>query len=766
MTTTLDDVASGANSASAVDETNPGTQATSQLAGTSDTAPPEVTAAVADKAPATVTLGTDVGAATSIPATSTADSAGSTSNPVDQLSSSQAGTADASSSTDSTAPSGIQSNQSSVSHQDASTATNESASQSSVATQDAASSNANDTVSDTPTLDHKFIGLDGSPIRGLKYRFESDGSVIDGVTDSDGNASPVKSFTAGSDCVVSVLTDGGAYKQVACYLVPTADTSATLMSGSMVLESETQQHGGSSDDVSGEPSSPAKDTGKAQTHPAYPSEGEASTGTTQAPSSSGGGNTAPVSSSGGSATAKPSSGTPNAAPSGTTAAGASKASNVPSPHKDPGTAKGGSGKPAPTKATTTSARDALGHPQAAPAETFTDWANHKVHAAWHYIEDLFGLDANPLVGKAAPPKTQPKAQTPSVASSAPQDLTALQSLIKLAEEQTAHTMPSSHTVDNLNKLISGSMTYGSKAESKSLGQCYMYVKIALWRANAVKFLKNKNGAFDSLGGSYAKVAGAFLMSQGFENVTDQVPDARWALPGDVIVYHVKGDTETADGKGREGHIDIRTYHYYISDFKRNYLCFRGLRGGLHYYEPIGIYRKPGFSDPLALARMKAFLKIIRSREAKTFFAFGDEKTYTASRGVFRIQDGIKDFSTYPLNPNKSEDHQGAYQLARSSWTRGHAPDTGALPSDFSPQTQDRYAVWLMEGEPGRFGPKPDYPALPNALGYIRQGDIDQAVSILRKRQWPSLPGGGQDQGYTAAEMKADFAKYLKEYGGA
>jgi muramidase (phage lysozyme) len=63
--------------------------------------------------------------------------------------------------------------------------------------------------------------------------------------------------------------------------------------------------------------------------------------------------------------------------------------------------------------------------------------------------------------------------------------------------------------------------------------------------------------------------------------------------------------------------------------------------------------------------------------------------------------------------------------------RGHALGTGALPSDFTPQTQDRYAVWLMEGEPGRFGPKPECLPAPSALGYIRQGDIDQAVSLLR-----------------------------------
>ncbi|KVF20131.1 flagellar hook-length control protein FliK [Burkholderia vietnamiensis] len=619
--------------------------------------------------------------------------------------------------------------------------------------------------SGAPVLDHVFVGLDGTPIKGLKYRFESDGAIIDGVTDGDGKAAPVNSFSAGADCAVLVLTDSGAYKQVACYTVPTADTSATLMSGSMVLESETQPHAGSSDDAAREPSPPVDDTRSSQSHPAYSSQDESTAGGASSAPSTTNDNTPAAATSGNSETIKATDGRPGAAASSTPPVGSAKSSTTPLPKKGTTIAKGSSGKGAPST-TTTAARDKLGHPQAAPTETFTDWASHKVHAAWHFIEDLFGLDWNPVAGTVVRPQTPASAQGGAAnTSSAPRNLTAVQSLISIAEGQTEHSMPSSATVVNLKKIADGSITYGSKPSKKSKGQCYMYVKIALWRGNAIKFIKNKKGDFDAAGGSYAKVAGEFLMSQGFVNVTDQLPDARWALPGDVIVYHVKGDAETADGRGQPGHIDIRTYHYYVSDFKRNYLCFSG-GGGTHFYEVSGIYRKPGYFDPLALARMKAFLKIIRSREAKAFFSFGDEKTYFASQGVYKIQNGIKDFSTYPSNPQKAEDHQGAYQIARSSWKRGHALGTGALPSDFTPQTQDRYAVWLMEGEPGRFGPKPECLPAPSALGYIRQGDIDQAVSLLRKRQWPSLPGGGQDQGYTMTDMKADFDKYLREYGGS
>lgn len=423
----------------------------------------------------------------------------------------------------------------------------------------------------------------------------------------------------------------------------------------------------------------------------------------------------------------------------------------------PAAIKGSTGK-APTLTTVATNRDAVGHPQAQPEESFTDWAGRKVNGAWHFIEDWLGVTTNPVAGKTVPgvkPPAGAAALSPAVLS--PAD--AAKKLATIAEEQTAYSMPSSSTVVNLKQISDGTIKYGTKKTRQSKGQCYMYVKIALWKANAIKFVKGKDGKFAGGGGSYAKVAGAFLKSQGYEDVTAELPDARWAWPGDVIVYHVKGDTETADGHGQPGHIDIRTYHYYVSDFKRNYLCMSGPNadGTRHFYEVSGIYRKHGLSDPLPIARMRAFLKILRSREAKTFFLLGDDKTYHASQGVYTLQGGIKDFSTYP--PGAS--HQGAYQMTKSVWTAGQLLEQGALPNDFSPRTQDRFAIFLMEGRPGRLDPKTGEPRL-SALGYVRLGDIDNAVAQLRA-EWACLPGTSQDQGYTMAQLKADFDKYVKEY---
>jgi hypothetical protein len=61
------------------------------------------------------------------------------------------------------------------------------------------------------------------------------------------------------------------------------------------------------------------------------------------------------------------------------------------------------------------------------------------------------------------------------------------------------------------------------------------------------------------------------LPKGFKDVTAEVPDARWAAAGDVIVYAWSDTTwETRKEKDpkspNHGHIDIRDYDFYISDF--------------------------------------------------------------------------------------------------------------------------------------------------------------------------------------------------------
>ncbi|WP_080422261.1 hypothetical protein [Burkholderia ubonensis] len=48
------------------------------------------------------------------------------------------------------------------------------------------------------------------------------------------------------------------------------------------------------------------------------------------------------------------------------------------------------------------------------------------------------------------------------------------------------------------------------------------------------------------------------------------------------------------------------------------------------------------------------------------------------------------------------------------------------------------------------------------LGYVRTGEIEKAAALLRN-EWACMPGTSQDQGYTMAQLKADFDKYVKEF---
>jgi hypothetical protein len=45
---------------------------------------------------------------------------------------------------------------------------------------------------------------------------------------------------------------------------------------------------------------------------------------------------------------------------------------------------------------------------------------------------------------------------------------------------------------------------------------------------------------------------------------------------------------------------------------------------------------------------------------------------------------------------------------------------------------------------------------------VRTGEVEKAVELLRN-EWACMPGTSQDQGYTMAQLEADFDKYVKEY---
>ncbi|WP_292936796.1 hypothetical protein [Noviherbaspirillum sp.] len=335
------------------------------------------------------------------------------------------------------------------------------------------------------------------------------------------------------------------------------------------------------------------------------------------------------------------------------------------------------------------------------------------------------------------------------------DLDKVKALIEFGMEQAGwvHTADTSATI--IEKMKSGKYqidgTKNANGFGASVHRCTKYVKIALWKAG----YSHNNGDIAPLIAA-AKDMGAALVNAGFTDITTQIPDARWAAPGDIIVYKQIGSDTSV------GHIDIRSYDGYISDFFETYLPVTG-------FEVIGIYRK--YYDPLPEIRMRAFLKVIRSREAETVMhKYGDDATYramplSAKKGLL-----FEGFSMHPFeNSEQKSTPSGAYGITLSTWRNyTHAKNKPerknwvVVPSDeqkFSPKVQDRIAVAMME-QAGGYNYNNNHGK--NALAHIRCGDIEKAVQLLNKNDWPSLPGGPQSRGYIMTQMMADYETFLSE----
>lgn len=297
------------------------------------------------------------------------------------------------------------------------------------------------------------------------------------------------------------------------------------------------------------------------------------------------------------------------------------------------------------------------------------------------------------------------------------DLEKVKALIDFATEQATWKHPENKT----SASIIGEMkqgTYqkeGTKDDTESAHRCTKYVKIALWKAG----YSHNNGDIAPLV-SPAREMGPALEAAGFANITKQIPDGRWAAPGDVIVYKDKR------GDARAGHIDIRTYDGYISDFIGKRLPTSG-------FEVIGIYRK--FYDPLPEQRMRAFLKVLREWEcheekddAKRYFMLGIGLKINGNRT-------FTDTTKHPFEDTEitKNNPAGAYQILLSTYKGYVAPKTD-IQRGFSPVIQDRIVISMLESIPKyKFG---------DVLANIRKGEITEAVNKLGKT-WTSLPSGDQ-----------------------
>lgn len=284
--------------------------------------------------------------------------------------------------------------------------------------------------------------------------------------------------------------------------------------------------------------------------------------------------------------------------------------------------------------------------------------------------------------------------------------------------------------------------------------CAKYVKVGLWYAGY-------GPATQSIGSGVqlARQMGPELIKAGFKEVAlakvkihagQQIieqPDITFALPGDVIVYQKTAAPNEA------GHIDVRTYHGFISDFvwpARN--GFPDVRK----YTVIGVYRK--YSDTLAEARVKAFLRIIREHEAKGFkdpyYALRFDPSNRANPFVT-----FDDMTKHPFALSGVDTPAGAYQIKWKTFKFGI--DATGWPTSFMPIDQDRMAIYLLQGR--RAGKSTVFP-IRTSLGFIMEGKVEQAINDTHLyNEWACLPGGGKQSQISMNEVKLKFEDYTMEY---
>jgi muramidase (phage lysozyme) len=268
---------------------------------------------------------------------------------------------------------------------------------------------------------------------------------------------------------------------------------------------------------------------------------------------------------------------------------------------------------------------------------------------------------------------------------------------------------------------------------------------------------------------------------GFSDVTAQVPDPRWAAAGDVIVYRwseqnweYKKKKKKSDSLPNYGHIDIRDYEEYISDFipesHHPGWLFDQSRigkpeaGYCAAYVDIRIYRK--VYDPLPTLRIRAFLRCLREFECQA--ESDDIKRYRMLNKALPNVAG-KTFQSYKTHPWATVPDSargiataaGAYQIVYSSWKEILDRQSLQLPDGaeaFSPIVQDKIAVIKIEER--------------GVLHLIRAGKIEEALAFTSKSggkgipslasEWTSLPGGKENTMRRAADGRAMDMPYFKE----
>ncbi|SNS42872.1 hypothetical protein SAMN06265795_102660 [Noviherbaspirillum humi] len=627
---------------------------------------------------------------------------------------------------------------------------------------------------DTATLSMSIIDFAMQPIPGLKYRLKTPTTTIAGVTKDDGRLELLVDLDPSTEVELYVYREHACdYKYVGTLLAEAGWNGYSIVSPKVKAEVETELHHGEPGNAEQQLPKPSADEKKAAPAPSGTSASSAPQGTKNLEKN---------------ATGKGSSN--------------DKATN---PSSKPTTA------PNQTAVKVVNDRDSRGHPQATVQDSTLDWLKRKVLAAFN-LWTWKDFHINPSTPKAKPaarpatPQPQKKNATPSSPAPVPlpvpqahpklqpsiekpvavntQDaVEQVKRLVEFAENQlsldyTPYKRAGAPTINVLAKYAQEKdPKFDPKAPTSPKGICLVYVKVALHRSGYTSGHGNSR---------HAKESGADWISYGFTDISQQLPkieiryedvsksisvgvmkadsdtavpekyfatytqpDLMYTAPGDIIVYEqVHPYDPTASG-----HIDIRTYHGFVSDFSwRTIPSLGGQRRDTKRYRVTGIYRK--ISDPASFRNVDAFLRILRELEAKDY-----QKPYQALRRENRREVTFDSWETHPGTKLGQKVVAGAYQIMWATWN-SIIKKTG-WPELFNPQMQDRVALYLLQESTSN---EPDPKGIKRtALGYLMEGKVEEAVEKCSLyKVWACLPGGGKQQQITMPDVLKKHASYVKE----
>ena len=648
-----------------------------------------------------------------------------------------------------------------------------------------------DSPADPPAVkvNIKALTMLGDDLAGLHTVLLSNGKVLYEVTTGSDGTLPDLSLTPGCELCVKVKRFDGTLKTIHSMTVPASDTQITLVSPAFVAPVTTEAFEGapaSTDKLA--PTYEAADKGVLQDADAIAATPEKSTSGADAanPTSSDAPTSAatPAPSPSPVPSPKPS---PSPAPAPAPARPVAEAKPKPKPLDKKRPVAVTAAKPPDPAANQPQrpvvGRDSDGNPIAVFVHKVQDW-----WGSWHAPSmHLWGGGSAGAGGgvqkSTGGPASAPAASAPAAAAVRPgsevqhhQDMVAqLATLFEFCEKQINYVYNDT-AAQELAKLANGTFNHAAreKLPTDPKGFCYKYVKVALKYCHIVDVVLE--GEAGSSGGA------ALTPERGFRDVTNQVPDHRWAAAGDVIVYFwSEGTWETRRRKYHNlhlpnyGHIEIRHTEYYYSDFRpasgregnKTILVTRDANNRpvldannkpvvsiWPEYVNIRIYRK--VYDLLPTLRIKAFLRCLREYECQS--EPDDAKRYQMQNWSLPGSHALRfeSFDKHPWAdvpkssfPTASSGHStaaGAYQLTEGTW-RGIIDNKLIFDEEkwFTPQIQDRMAVIKIEDR--------------KALSLLRKGDIETAVQKCNG-EWSSLPGGSQNAGRLANHAPMNMAYFM------